>query len=356
MTQKISVSTNSSSLQPLRKPPQLRRSRKLASKHWLWVGLAFVAGLFYLSVSLGTYRLSLAEMYAILSQALNGITDSQDYFTLVEYRLPRAILAIVLGAALALGGVLVQAFIRNPLASPEILGINNGSGMAAVILISFFPSFAIGWLLPVSFMAGLMSFGLLWVCCGKKFTTLKMALIGVALSALYAAITHYVMLVRPLEINLAMLWLTGSLWGRSWFYVYLAVPVLVVLLPIAFFFGKDLDLLGLGEAKAQNLGVNVRRTQVVTLLIAVALSATAVAICGPIAFMGLVAPHLARKIFGGRHHVLIPTSMLVGSLLLQTADLLARIIHPPIELPAGILTAVIGAPYFFVLLIRKPQA
>lgn len=322
---------------------------------WLWLLVLLVLVVFYLAISLGTYNLSLGQILSLLSQASAGDNSNPDYFTLVQYRLPRAILAILLGASLALGGVLVQAIIRNPLASPEILGINNGAGMAAVIMISFFPTLSVAWILPVAFVAGLGAFVVLWLVCGREFSTLKMALIGVALSALYSAVTHYVMLARPLEVNLAMLWLTGSLWGRSWFYVLLALPVVLTLFPLAFLLGKDLNILALGETKAHNLGVNVRRTQLLTLLLAVAVSATAVAICGPIAFMGLVAPHVARRVFGGRHHVLIPASMLVGALILQLADLLARVIAPPIELPAGILTAVIGAPYFFLLLMRKPS-
>ena len=308
--------------------------------------LCTVAILFVLSIRYGTYTLSFDE----ISQAFHP--DDKNYFTLMEYRLPRALLAIIIGSALAISGVLVQSVVRNPLASPDILGINNAAGLVAVTVLIFLPNLAFYWLPIFAFIGGVLSFILLWMICGFNFRPIKMAIIGVALSALWAAISHYLMLTNPVEINTAMLWLTGSLWGRSWSYVNVVLPWLLVLLPLPFIFCRDLDTLGLGENKAATLGVSVNKTQILVLVLAVALSTTAVAICGPIAFLGLVAPHLARKLVGGRHRTLLPAAMLIGTLLLQISDILARVIDPPTELPAGILTAIIGAPYFFYLLMR----
>ena len=308
--------------------------------------LCTVALLFVLSIRYGTYTLSFDE----ISQAFHP--DDKNYFTLMEYRLPRALLAIIIGGALAISGVLVQSVVRNPLASPDILGINNAAGLVAVTVLIFLPNLAFYWLPIFAFIGGVLSFILLWMICGFNFRPIKMAIIGVALSALWAAISHYLMLTNPVEINTAMLWLTGSLWGRSWAYVNVVLPWLLVLLPLPFIFCRDLDTLGLGENKAATLGVSVNKTQILVLVLAVALSTTAVAICGPIAFLGLVAPHLARKLVGGRHRTLLPAAMLIGALLLQISDILARVIDPPTELPAGILTAIIGAPYFFYLLMR----
>ena len=308
--------------------------------------LCTVALLFVLSIRYGTYTLSFDE----ISQAFHP--DDKNYFTLMEYRLPRALLAIIIGGALAISGVLVQSVVRNPLASPDILGINNAAGLVAVTVLIFLPNLAFYWLPIFAFIGGVLSFILLWMICGFNFRPIKMAIIGVALSALWAAISHYLMLTNPVEINTAMLWLTGSLWGRSWAYVNVVLPWLLVLLPLPFIFCRDLDTLGLGENKASTLGISVNKTQILVLVLAVALSTTAVAICGPIAFLGLVAPHLARKLVGGRHRTLLPAAMLIGTLLLQISDILARVIDPPTELPAGILTAIIGAPYFFYLLMR----
>ena len=310
------------------------------------ITLSLMVLLFGLSIRLGTYTLSFEEIWAAFQP------DDKNYFTLMEYRLPRAVLAILLGGALAISGVLVQSVVRNPLASPDILGINNAAGLVAVSVLMFLPNLAFYWMPIFAFLGGVLSFVILWIVCGFNFRPIKMAIIGVALSALWAAISHYLMLTNPVEINTAMLWLTGSLWGRSWSYLNVVLPWLVVLLPLPFIFCRDLDTLGLGENKASTLGVTVNKVQISVLVLAVALSTTAVAICGPIAFLGLVAPHLARRLVGGRHRSLLPAALIIGALLLQLSDILARVIDPPTELPAGILTAIIGAPYFFYLLMR----
>ena len=310
------------------------------------ITLSLMLLLFGLSIRLGTYTLSFEEIWAAFQP------DDKNYFTLMEYRLPRAVLAILLGGALAISGVLVQSVVRNPLASPDILGINNAAGLVAVSVLMFLPNLAFYWMPIFAFLGGVLSFVILWIVCGFNFRPIKMAIIGVALSALWAAISHYLMLTNPVEINTAMLWLTGSLWGRSWSYLNVVLPWLVVLLPLPFIFCRDLDTLALGENKASTLGVTVNKVQISVLVLAVALSTTAVAICGPIAFLGLVAPHLARRLVGGRHRTLLPAALIIGALLLQLSDILARVIDPPTELPAGILTAIIGAPYFFYLLMR----
>ncbi|MBE4952487.1 MAG: Fe(3+) dicitrate ABC transporter permease subunit FecD [Haemophilus parainfluenzae] len=310
------------------------------------ITLSLMVLLFGLSIRLGTYTLSFEEIWAAFQP------DDKNYFTLMEYRLPRAVLAILLGGALAISGVLVQSVVRNPLASPDILGINNAAGLVAVSVLMFLPNLAFYWMPIFAFLGGVLSFVILWIVCGFNFRPIKMAIIGVALSALWAAISHYLMLTNPVEINTAMLWLTGSLWGRSWSYLNVVLPWLIVLLPLPFIFCRDLDTLGLGENKASTLGVTVNKVQISVLVLAVALSTTAVAICGPIAFLGLVAPHLARRLVGGRHRTLLPAALIIGALLLQLSDILARVIDPPTELPAGILTAIIGAPYFFYLLMR----
>ena len=261
--------------------------------------LSLMVLLFGLSIRLGTYTLSFEEIWAAFQP------DDKNYFTLMEYRLPRAVLAILLGGALAISGVLVQSVVRNPLASPDILGINNAAGLVAVSVLMFLPNLAFYWMPIFAFLGGVLSFVILWIVCGFNFRPIKMAIIGVALSALWAAISHYLMLTNPVEINTAMLWLTGSLWGRSWSYLNVVLPWLLVLLPLPFIFCRDLDTLGLGENKASTLGVTVNKVQISVLVLAVALSTTAVAICGPIAFLGLVAPHLARRLVGGRHRTLL---------------------------------------------------
>lgn len=277
----------------------------------------------------------------------------QHDFDIWQYRMPRAILAVLVGAALALSGTIIQGIIHNPLASPDILSINHGASLAAVLTMMLIPSASV-WALPVAACVGAgVAFLVLLLVAGRGAGPLQTALIGVALSAFYAAISDYLMLTHPLEVNTAMVWLTGSLWGRTWSFVEMGAPLLIVLLPLALVFSKSFDLLTLGENKAATLGVNVGRDRILLLALAVMLAAVAVAISGPIAFLGLVAPHLARKLVGGRHRVLLPASILTGALILQISDIAVRSIKPPLELPAGIFTALIGAPYFFYLLRRS---
>jgi len=250
------------------------------------------------------------------------LTDWQDgrehYYVLMEYRLPRLLLALFVGAALAVAGVLVQGIVRNPLASPDILGINHAASLASVGALLLMPSLSVMVLPLLAFAGGMAG----------------------------------VILLHPQDVNSALLWLTGSLWGRDWHFVKIAVPLLILFLPLSLRFCRDLDLLALGDARAATLGVSVQRTRFQGLMLAVVMTATGVAVCGPISFIGLVVPHMVRRIAGGRHRWLMPVSALTGALLLVIADLLARIIHPPLELPAGVLTAIIGAPWFVWLLVR----
>lgn len=277
--------------------------------------------------------------------------DSDYHYVLMQYRLPRVLLAVIIGAALAVSGVLIQGIVRNPLASPDILGVNHAASLASVMALTLLPSLPALWLPVLAFIGGMAAMLALIALAGVS-RPIRLALIGVALSACWASITDYLLLTQPQEINTALLWLTGSLWARDSAFVVVALPVLAILLPLSFLLSRDLDLLALGNDRAGTLGVTITRFTGFGLILAVALASVSVAVCGPIAFVSLVVPHLVRRLAGGRHRRLLPFSALVGGLVLLLADLLARTIHPPMELPAGVLTAIIGAPWFIWLLMR----
>lgn len=328
-------------------PCKEAKKRNLLQIGFFPVSIMLLVLLFILSLKFGTYVLSFSDIWNIVFDKTH---DS--YFALVEYRFPRAVLAVLIGAALAGSGVLVQTIVRNPLASPDILGINNAAGLIAVSTMIFVPGIAFYWLPIAAFVGGILSFLLLWIICGFQFRPIRMAVIGIALSALFVALTHYIMLSNPVNVNTALIWLTGSLWGRSWSYLIVVLPWLLVLLPIPFFFARDLDALALGEIKSQTLGVSLNKLQIIVLFLSTALATTAVAVCGPIAFLGLASPHLARRLVGGKHAKLFPAALLLGAILLLFADITGRIISPPLELPAGVITSILGGPYFFYLLIK----
>ncbi len=311
---------------------------------------ALVLLTFLAALRLGSLNLSTLEVW-------QGLWNDQhdQHFTVWNNRLPRALLAIAVGAAAALAGAIVQGVILNPLAAPDTLSLNHGASLGAVLTLMFWPGAPL-WALPlVAFVGAAVAFTVLMLVCGRRAGILQTALIGVALSALYAALVDYLMLSRGMEINTAMVWLTGSLWGRSWPFVQIALPFIILLLPLALLAANSLDLLSLGRDKAASLGLNVPRQRLLLLGLAVLLAAAAVAVAGPLSFLGLVAPHLARQLVGGRHRLLLPATMLTGALILQLSDIAVRIIKPPLELPAGIFTALLGAPYFFYLLKRRDR-
>lgn len=310
----------------------------------IFIALA-LAGLSALSLQMGVIAV---PWRALLSDCQTG---REYHFVLTSYRLPRLLLALLVGAALAVAGVLVQGIVRNPLASPDILGVNHAASLASVGALLLLPSLPVITLPLLAFAGGMAGLILLRILANTS-QPMKLALTGVALSACWASLTDYLMLSRPQDVNSALLWLTGSLWGRDWSFVKIAAPLLILFLPLSLRFCRDLDLLALGDARATTLGVSVPRIRLQALLLAVAMTSTGVAVCGPISFIGLVVPHMVRSITGGRHRWLLPVSAMTGALLLVVADLLARIVHPPLELPAGVLTAIIGAPWFVWLLVR----
>ncbi|WP_407833647.1 FecCD family ABC transporter permease [Vibrio rotiferianus] len=281
------------------------------------------------------------------------IAFSSDDFVINQYRLPRMLLAIGVGAGLGLSGMLVQGVIRNPLASPDLMGISAGAGLAATASLVWFPNAPVRWLPLVAMMGGLFAAGLIAVLAWRsKPTPARLALIGIAVSAFLASGIDFLLITHPLEINTAMVWLTGSLWGRNWQQVPFIWSALILLLPLAFWLAWRLDVMGLGEESATTLGIHPKQVQVMALVAAVLLASMSVSVAGTISFVGLLAPHLARLLFGHNHKLLIPASALLGASLVTCADGLARGLQPPIELPAGVLTSVIGAPYFIFLLYR----
>lgn len=310
----------------------------------IFIALA-LAGFSTLSLQMGVIAV---PWHALLTDWQTG---REYHYVLTAYRLPRLLLALLVGAALAVAGVLVQGIVRNPLASPDILGVNHAASLASVGALLLLPSLPVIALPLLAFAGGMAGLILLRILANTS-QPMKLALTGVALSACWASLTDYLMLSRPQDVNSALLWLTGSLWGRDWSFVKIAAPLLILFLPLSLRLCRDLDLLALGDARATTLGVSVPRIRLLALLLAVAMTSTSVAVCGPISFIGLVVPHMVRSITGGRHRWLLPVSAMVGALLLVVADLLARIIHPPLELPAGVLTAIIGAPWFVWLLVR----
>jgi iron complex transport system permease protein len=278
---------------------------------------------------------------------------------LLQIRLPRIALAIMCGMGLALSGCVLQAVTENPLADPGILGINAGAGFAVMLFLMLFPSLHIRTMIyqPLFAMAGgLLVAGILYAFSKRngKLRPSYLLLGGIGVSAGFSAL----MLIMASDMEnssyqLVARWLAGNIWGTGWYQVKALLPYLLLLLPLLFTKANVLDLLLLGEDASLALGVKVERERRALLIIAVALASSCISVSGGIGFVGLVAPHMARKFVGGRHRVLLPASMLLGGLLLLLADTAGRSLFQQIEIPVGIVIAILAAPYFLYLLRKQ---
>ncbi|MFB4328723.1 FecCD family ABC transporter permease [Paenibacillus sp. CR_12] len=316
---------------------------------------ALIILVFLISMNTGVIRLSPLE---VIKTLFGGGTDKQE-LVLFEFRLPRIVISLLIGAGLAISGCVMQGISRNELADPGILGINAGAGLMVMLFISFFPSTAAApvFLLPVLALIGAGgTAALICVLAYKKnqgFKPTGLLLTGIAVaSGISAAMIVLTLRLSPEKYQFVATWLAGSIWGSSWKFVLALLPWMLVLLPFVMYKAQVMNVLNLGEPTATGLGASVTREQLKLLAAAVGLAASCVAVSGGIGFVGLIAPHLARRLVGAKHQMLLPVTALVGALLVITADTLGRWIIQPSEIPTGIVVAVIGAPYFLYLLSR----
>jgi iron complex transport system permease protein len=305
----------------------------------------------FATMGLGAVRVP--QPHAI--EALFGHGTVDQVRTIRDYELPRILMAFLIGTGLAVSGCVCQGVTRNPLAAPEIIGVVKGAALGSVFLLLAFPTAALSYLPPAAFAGGLGAMVIVYLVSYKDGATtpVRLALVGIAVSAFCDAIIRYVMIDEAHGIGAALVWLTGSLAAIDMKRVWETLPWVAVLVPLVGFYAYRLDLLQLGDDMAHGLGVAVERTRRLTLLFAVLLASVCVAAAGSLLFIGLIAPHMARRLVGSRHAVLLPAAALIGTLMLLVADAIGRGADPPIELPAGMVTAVIGAPYFVYLLTRS---
>lgn len=301
-----------------------------------------------IGILLGDYPVAPGEvLVALLGQGSEGAS-----FIVLGLRLPRLLAAVLVGAALGLAGALFQSIARNPLAAPDIIGITSGASVAAVALIVLNgPSELIGLAaLAGALAAALVVVGLSW---RRGLSRMRLVLIGVGVNAACLAGVDYLLLRgRIEEVQLATVWLVGSLHESGWSDVWLLGGGLAVLGGLLLVLARDLEAIRLGDSLATALGAHLERNRMLLLCIGVALAAGAVTVAGPIGFVAFVAPHIARRLSRAAGSGVLATSAVIGATLVVTADLVARRAFAPMELPAGILTAVVGAPYFLWLLMR----
>lgn len=331
---------------------ELRRPA-LVRTTWLLVGAGVILILSVLSVSFGVRAVSLDDILA----ALSGHDESIAQAAIIK-RIPRTVLAILIGAALALSGAAMQAVTRNPIADPGILGVSNGASLAVVFGLAFF-----GLSNPFTQMLvailGAAIVGVFVYAVGSLgrggATPLKLALAGAATSAALGSLISAVMLPRADLLQTFQSWQVGGVGGAEWPRIAITAPVLAIGALVCFACARGMNSLALGDDLAAGLGERVFRTRLVSALGAVILAGAATAIAGPIGFVGLVIPHICRMLIGTDHRWLLPFSALSGAVLLLASDIIGRVISPSSEeIQVGIITAVIGAP-FFIWIVRRQK-
>ncbi|HHY37174.1 MAG TPA: iron chelate uptake ABC transporter family permease subunit [Firmicutes bacterium] len=300
---------------------------------------------------------SLPLVGRLFSPASGPIVPS--HFTIVtKLRLPRVLLAVLVGSSLAVSGATFQGLFKNPMADPYIIGVSAGAalgGTTALALSMRFRFLGIGAVPFFAFLGALLTMILVYNLArvGQRVPVMSLLLAGIAVGSVLQALVSLVTYFSESELQKIVFWLMGSLAGRSWDYFFLALPYVLVSMFIIWLHARDLNALLLGEEPAQHLGIDVERTKKYLLWAASMLTAVAVATSGLIGFVGLVVPHVVRLLFGPDHRLLLPAAALSGAVFLVWVDTCARILLPPQELPVGILTALLGGPFFLYLLRKR---
>jgi iron complex transport system permease protein len=332
----------------------------------VWYGgaaMLLLAVSIVVSLSIGSAGISLSDVWGILIHQLPWLADKPTSYTpgqiaiVTQVRLSRVLLAVLVGACLALAGTGFQGVLRNPLADPYTLGVASGSSVGAAFIILFGLQSVLGiWSIPlVAFGTGTVTLlGVFWLSRSKGAMHIEtLILSGVIIQSFLGAFVSFMVSMSEGVVNQILFWLMGSLAMRSWENVYMLIPFLLVGLPLLLAYGQPLNLFVLGERHAAHLGVRVERTKLIVLISSTLLTAAAVSVSGVIGFVGLVVPHLIRLLVGPDYRLITPLSAIGGGVFVLWADTLARMALTPKEIPLGVVTALIGAPFFAYLLHRR---
>lgn len=302
----------------------------------------------------GTERISLAS-------ALSG-TDpaapNPDFEILMHVRVPRIVLGAIVGAALAGAGVTFQAVLRNPLADPYILGISSGAGLGAILAVIAGVNWTLFGRSPIAVFAFAGALGTVWLvwAVGRvtgKFHVTGLLLAGVVVNACFSAVIMFLTsIARSQEVHATIFWLMGNMAEEDFFVLWASGGSVLAGLVALYFIAPQLNALSFGPVEAQSMGINVRKTQFIAFAISAFITAVAVSLSGLIGFVGLIVPHAVRLVFGPDHRQLLPLSAIVGAVFLVLADTLARVVVAPAQLPVGVITAMVGGPFFLILLMR----
>ena len=307
--------------------------------------LCFGAG-FWLSLMLGSLKLSIPQIVA----AVNDTTGGPNHQIIWNIRLPRTLVAACVGVSLSLSGCILQGIMRNPLAAPHLIGVSAGAGLAGVVILILFPG--IYYLLPpVAFGGALVTTLLVYLMAWRRgVQPTRLILAGIAVSSFLSAMITALMIFFPDRVHSIIGFMVGGLAARSWRHLNIILPYAVIGLILAQLGARQLNILLLGDETAAGLGLHVERSRLLLVALAALLAASAVSVAGLLGFVGLIVPHIARLMIGSDYRYLLPAGALLGGALVMVCDTLARVVMDPVEVPVGIIMALLGAPFFLYLL------
>lgn len=328
-------------------------SFQLHKKTLLFSVIGLVLTLVVAIISLGMGEMKIHPLDVL--KVLLGIGAEDNALIVQQFRMPRIVIAILVGAALAVAGAIMQGIVRNPLASPDILGVAGGASVAAVGFLLLFETVSIKWLPPVAFLGATLTTLLLYALAWKKgVTPLRLVMIGVGIKIAAGAIVTILIIFSPFLLqNKALLWLSGSIYGVEWNDVWMIMPWVLILILAAAILTRRVNIQQLGDDVATSLGSFLQWDRFLLLMICAALTGTAVSVGGDISFVALLAPHIAKQLTGPSFGSALPVSAFIGALIVLIADLVARMAFSPIEVPVGVFTSAVGAPFFIFLLYKN---
>ncbi|PYY31351.1 Ferrichrome ABC transporter permease [Paenibacillus illinoisensis] len=336
------------------RPSNTRKSPVTISLMFLSAIAILLISLF-VAISLGAKSLTLETVWAAIFQYNPALTPHQ---IIHELRLPRVVAAAVVGAAFAVAGALMQGITRNPLADTGVLGINAGATFMVALSFAIWPGLPYAWLMGLSFIGAVLStlfIFLLGSAAPGGLTSMRLTVAGAVVAAMLSSLSTGVAIYFDLSQDLAF-WYAGGFGGIEWRHLRLIVPVLLITLLLTMPLARRVSLMSLGEEVALGLGINIRMTRFLALTAVVILAGVSVSAVGSIGFVGLVIPHISRKLVGVNYRLIIPMSSLLGAILLVLADLGSRIVNPPEELAVGIMVAFVGVPFFLYLARKERRA
>ncbi len=311
------------------------------------LGGTIVAGIIF-----GSTQLTLGQLADTFSGNGTAFTNKVIY----DLRMPRVLVAALAGAALAVSGLFTQGIVRNALAAPDIIGITAGAALMALTFLILIPNSPFGSIQLAALVGAFVAFMVVYVAAWQRGTGLspmRLALVGISISAFASSIINVIIIKADIFAAAALIWLAGSTHARGWDELSQLIAWPLILIPLAWIMARKLDIMALGDDLSKALGLPLERTRLLLLVIGVSCTAAAVSVVGTLGFVGLVAPHMARMLIGNYHRKLVPLTVIMGAVLVVVADTVGRIVLAPSEVPSGIMTALLGTPYFLWLMWRS---